>query len=238
MVDIMESIFTWNDFLRLLITLFLLYWLLKIIGKIAYKIARKNRLKRIIERVFNQLEIVYIPLSILLIMISFIAINYILHGILFLLVIIISFQHIRRYLDGVFIKISPLVEKGNILKIENFEGEIEQLLPFGMILKVTNGKRFINYTFIGSNGYEVRLKKDDLVYTTLYFPITENSDRILDILFDNPMVNLNQKPTIEIDVQQGVKKLQLTLERGAKINDLLTYLENYKIEITLTKPVI
>jgi len=177
----------------------------------------------------------YKPLSILLALAAFILVNPIIHGVLVLIAGIIVFNYIKNYTNGVFFRINPLVETGVNLVTGEHQGEIEKLLLFGVIIKVDNGERFINYTTIDKQGFCINQKEDGPMRKTIYLLEPEKSNLIMDILFESPMINFSQKPSIWKIPGEPIEQLHLTLEKGAKVEALIDYLKQYNIKSSLTK---
>ena len=227
----MEFVFTWIDFFKFSIVLIVLFWLLKFMSIIGLRLLKRIHLKRQLKKVSQRVLLIYIPLSVILLFIAFISINYLVHGILLLVLGIIFFHHIKSYFSGILFKINPLTEEGIQLKIGNFRGSIEQLLPFGIILKEHESKRFINYSFIERHGFSIDQRAGDFLHRTLYILDDESESNVLDLMFDNPMINLTNKPSLQAIPNKEYKMLNFTLERGAKLNDFISFLQQYSITV-------
>ena len=170
----MESIFTWNDLFKLTVTLILLYVLLKLVVNIFVKLSKKTLTKRNVRNVSDKIFVFYIPIGISLLLIVYVGINLLAHGILIFIIGLIAFTHIRAYLNGVLFRSNPLVEKGRHLVFENYQGLIERLLPFGVIVSSTRGKRFINYTEIDRHGFSIEKMEDEVHQKVLYLTMEES----------------------------------------------------------------
>lgn len=226
----MESIFTWTSFFWLAAVLLFLLFVLKFIGKISQYIFKKKSTKDKLRRIFNTVEVVYKPLAIIIVLLSFLSIDFMMHGILLLAAGIISFTHVKSYVNGVLFKTNKLVEKNAYIITGKFEGEIEELLPFGVIINLTEGKRFINYSFIEKQGFYINQQDEGTLRNTIYLSNSVNPEKVLDLLFENPMVSISNKPQIKEIVGKKMMKLQLTLEKGVQIESLISFLNQHDIE--------
>lgn len=231
----MEAIFTWEDFIKLALALLLLYVALKFATQIFVKLTKKTRTKRWLRRVFDRLFIFYIPVGITLLLIVFVGINILAHGIVILILGLLSFNYIKSYLNGIQFRSNPLVEKGKFLQIEDYSGEIEQLLAFGVILKGLKGKRFVNYSTIEKQGFGIKSTEEGSLRRTLYLNTKEVAINIPDLLFENPLINYNEPPELNKTDAGDRLKLVLTMEKGAKLEHIIEFLEQHKINATIHK---
>ncbi len=232
----MESIFTWNDLFKLTVTLILLYVLLKLVVNIFVKLSKKTLTKRNVRNVSEKIFVFYMPIGISMLLIVYVGINLFAHGILILIFGLITFRHIRAYLNGVLFRSNPLVEKGRHLVFENYQGLIERLLPFGVIVSSTRGKRFINYTEIERLGFSIEKMEDEVHQKVLYLTMEETKIKLLDLLFENPLVNLHHSPILKKIPGDNQYKLQFTLEKGATAEEIIAFLNQYQIKATPHKP--
>ncbi len=226
----MEPLFDWNSFFWLLIVLVFLYLILKFIGKVTQYVFKKNSTKRKLKRLFNTVLVIYIPVAIIVIILSFLSINFIMHGVLLLAVGFIFFSYIKSYLNGVVFKTNPLVDKEVFIVTGDFEGEIENLLSFGIIINLTEGKRFINYSYIEKKGFFISQHDEGTLRNTIYLAKSANHESVLDLLFENPLISLSHKPQIKDLAEKKLLKLQLTLEKGVQLETLINYLKQHDIE--------
>lgn len=223
---------TWTLFFQILSVLIALYWILKFIGSVLKKLSKRTSTKRLVQRTFAKTLIVYKPLAAVFLALIFIGINYLVNGVLFLLLGVLLFGYLRSYLNGITFRINPIVYKGAHIVIENYEGEILRLLFFGLLIQEKNGKRFINYSDIEKYGFSIMSEDYDALKTALYLPEDVSDETILDLIFENPLVDYKETPTLEKVPGQATKKLLFTLEQGAKVEDVIAYLANNKINPT------
>lgn len=232
----MELEITWFRFVELIVGLYLLFWVLKGISKLSMQLFKRNRYKRQFKKWLEIILEFYKPLAILTVVAAFVIINYRIHGVMVLIAGIVLFKHIRNYCNGIFFKINPLVDVGVNLATGNDQGEIEKLLPLGLIMKVEHGERYISYATIEDQGFFVNQKVDGSMRKTLYLTEAESTAKVMDALFENPLIDFSQKPSIWTIPGETTQQLQLTLEKGAKIDTIIDYLNQKNIITSQTKP--
>ena len=168
-------------------------------------------------------------------MLSFVAINYKVYGVVFLLFLVVTFTHIKRYIYGVLFKINPLVNIGSNITTGEFKGDISKFLFFGVVINEEVGNRFINYSYIDDNGFSINQNDNASIRRTIYIYDQEKTTPILDLLFENPNVDFNNKPIIKRVPNEKTLQLQIALETGATMESLLAYLNQHNIKSSATK---
>nr|WP_321226985.1 hypothetical protein [uncultured Psychroserpens sp.] len=231
----LETSISWLEFFKIIGILIILYVFISLFRKFVPQIFNRKSMVDKITNIVNRVLEIYKPIAILIILLSFVTINYRVHGILFLLLIIVAFNYIKSYLNGVLFKINPLVYLGSNISTGEFNGRVSKFLHFGFIINETEGDRFVNYTYIDKNGFSVSQHDEKAMRKTLYIHDTEEITTILDLLFDNPLVDFSQKPSLKKLPATNKLQLNITLEKGAKIEALISYLEQYKFNASLTK---
>jgi hypothetical protein len=231
----MEANITWYKFFTITAILIVIYiFLIIVVRFLPYVFKRKLILNKSILVLKRIIEI-YKPIAILIILLSFVSINYKVHGILFLLFLIVSFLHIKRYLYGVFFRINPIVHIGSTISTGDFTGDISNFMFFGVVINEEVGNRFINYSYIDQHGFSIHQNDNASVRRTIYIYDQEKTTPILDLLFENPNIDFNDKPIIKKVPNEKTIQLQFALETGAKMEALIAYLNQHNITTSLTK---
>ena len=231
----MEANITWFNFFTIIAILIIIYIFLIIVLRFLPQVFRKKSVINKASFVTNKVIEIYKPFSLLVILLSFVSINYKVHGILFLLFLIVTFSHIKRYLYGVLFKINPLVNIGSNISTGEFKGDISKFMFFGVVINEDVGNRFINYSYIDENGFSINQNDNASVRRTIYIHDQEKTTPILDLLFDNPNIDFKNKPIIKKVPNEKILQLQIALESGAKMESLIAYLNQHNIKTSLTK---
>ncbi|WP_339664453.1 hypothetical protein [Maribacter arcticus] len=234
-METIESFNTWKGLFYLTTGLFILYWLIKTLQVVIQQFSRKNLFtKRGLNLLQNILSI-YKPVAFLLIILDFIAINYVVHGLFLVIIGALAYMPIRNYISGLLLNMNPLVTQGSMITIDNFKGEIKQLLPQGMVISTESGQSFLEYVAIDKYGFSITSKDTGIYRHTLYLNTELTKEQLLDFLFANPILNFQEPPSVRESEIQNVLKLQYTLEEGANDEDFMAFLAENKISTTLTQ---
>lgn len=228
---------TWQGLIALVVLLIVLYWLLKLIAYALKQFAKRNITNKKTIVGITKVLIIYKPIATLLILLDFILINYIIHTIILIVVCVFGYSQIKNYIHGIFLKLNPLITNGAMVVISDFNGEIKKMLPLGLILNTENGERFINYATIESSGFAIKSNDTSLLRQTLYLHTDKTQQQVLDMVFDNPILNYEENPTIKV-TENKFLKLQYTLEAGATTETLIAFLEKQNIKSTLTNNIV
>lgn len=231
----MEANITWYKFFTIITILVVVYIFLIIAARFLPYVFKRKSIQNNSILVLNRILEIYKPIAILIILLSFVSINYKVHGVLFLLFLIVTFLHIKRYLYGVLFKINPLVNIGSTISTGEFKGDISNFMFFGVVINEDIGNRFINYSYIDKHGFSIHQNDNVSVRRTIYIYDQEKTTPILDLLFENPNIDFNNKPIIKKVPNEKTLQLQFALESGAKMESLITYLNQHNITTSLTK---
>jgi hypothetical protein len=231
----METNITWLDLFNLIIILVLAFFVLKALSILLPQLASRKSVSSKVSKVSNHIIEIYKPVAILALLLAFVSVDYKVHGILLLIIIVIAYTYIKSFLNGVLFKINPLVNKGSVIKIGDFQGIIHKFLSFGIIISEDESERFINYSYINNKGFSINENEDNTMRKIIYLEDINNAETVLDKVFENPLVDYNHKPIIKPIPEENILQLQLTLEKGAQIETLIDYLNQFGIKTKLTK---
>lgn len=231
----MEANITWFNLFKIIVILIISYIFLILVLRFLPQVFKRKSVINKMTILLNKVIEIYKPFAILLVLLSFVSINYKVYGVLFLLFLIVTFSHIKRYLYGVLFKINPLVNIGSNISTGEFKGDISKFLFFGVVINEDVGKRFINYSYIDDQGFSINQNDNASVRRTLYIYDHDKSTSILDLLFENPNVDFNNKPIIKKVPNEKTLQLQIALETGATIESLIAYLQQHNIKSSATK---
>lgn len=233
-METIEHINTWNGLFAMLVFLVLLYWVVKVFTYSITNFTKKTVTHKKIVNFLNQLLLLFKPIAAILLLLDFITINPIAHTILLVIIGVFGFKHINNYINGIIMKISPLIGKGAAFETGEHLGEIKQMLPLGLLLSTETGERFISYTEIATNGFAVKSNENNLLRQTLFLETEFSKDTILDLLFDNPILNYEDNPSLKNTEKANQYALKYSLENGASSEDLIAFLNQQNIKTNTT----
>lgn len=223
-METIENINTWRGLLVLLIFLFLFYWVVKVLTYGIANYTKKNVTHKKVVSFLERLLLLFKPIAVLLLLLDFITINPISHTILLAVVGVLGHKHIHNYINGIILKINPLIDVGALLETGKHQGEIKQLLPLGMLLRTETGERFLSYSEVETKGFAVKSYENSSLRQILFLKTEVKRDAILDLLFDNPILNYKDQPSLKATEKANEYKLQYSLENGASSEDLIAFL--------------
>ncbi len=237
-METITTFYSWKGLLYLFIGLLALYGIIKIVIQIIENSAKKNLAKKQFIFWLRNSLFFYTPVAVIVFILGFISINYITHSILILIIGIFGFPYIRNYLSGIIFKSNPIVNEGALIKSENLDGEIKRLMVLGMIVNTEFGEQYVHYRNVEENGFTINSNKSSALRQTLYLSTALNQDAILDLLFDNPILNFEEKPSLKKSSESEHLILKYTLESGATTQDLISFLNSKEISTSLTRKAI
>ena len=221
---------TWTGLISLLITLAGLYVILWILLLLLENFGKRDLSKKKVIDYLKTGIVLYKFVATTILILGFISINYITHSLLLIFIGVFGYHHIKNYITGVFLKMDNSLKKGASIVVGSLNGVVERLLPFGMSISTESGEHYLNYYQIENSGFTIKSGKDSVLRKTIFLRTTLSADEVLDILFDNPILDLKEHPSASPDVQPGQLKLQYTLEKGSTNEDFVAFLAKHDIE--------
>ncbi|GGX30230.1 hypothetical protein [Aquimarina muelleri] len=225
---------TWNELWSLFILLAVCYWALKLIIYLLDRFAKRNIGNKNFIIILKKVILFYNPVAVLIIALGFISINYITHTIVLIILGVFGYSYITNYINGIFFQINPLFREEASVKIGDFRGEIEKVMPFGVTISTEEGEHYLNYSYVEKTGFTIQSDKDSVLRKTLYLKTDLTAEQVLDLLFDNPILSYNDAPTITQSEESEKLKLQYTLEHGSSTEELIVFLKDQNIQTSLT----
>jgi hypothetical protein len=226
-----SNFYTWTGLLYLLVTLVGFYLIIWLFLQLLENFGRRDLSKRRIIDYLKTGVILYKFFAITILILGFISINYITHSLLLLFIGVFGYHHIKNYISGVFMNMNSSLKKGASIVIGSLEGVIERLLLFGMSISTESGEHYLTYRQIEKSGFTIKSGKDSVLRKTIFVKTDLNPEAVLDVLFDNPILDLKEQPTVGAGEQPGQLKLQYTLEKGSTNQDFMAFLKKNQIEI-------
>ena len=233
-METIDNLYTWQGLFFTTIVLIALYWLLKFCVYIINFVSKKFVSKKLIFNILSKILLLYKPIAAIIIMLNFISINYITHTIILAVISLFGYHYLLNFIHGIFLKMNTLIQKGTVLQIEDYKGDVRRMLPFGILLNTEKGERFFNYSVIEKSGFTIISLQNSKFRQTLYLQTEKSIDTILDILFDNPILSMDDRPVLNYIENEETTRLQYTLELGASKEDLIAFLNNHEIKTSLT----
>ncbi len=223
-MEFLQPHYDWGDFIIIAIVLVAIYAVLKIVQILLDKFELLGNFQSTVKSFLHLIFLVYQPLAILALAGVFILVNPPMHGLLFLLALVLGFGYFKNFVTGRFIRRDRSLIKGKRLAVNKQEGVIYDLEPFGLQLQTSRGRHFVNYSKMMSDGYTVLSGEE--IGGVLQLKIAAEKDgnhkeRLFDILASAPYVDHIQKPELEVSKKNPNKlKARVSLKEESHVLEL------------------
>ncbi|MHA7128127.1 hypothetical protein [Algoriphagus namhaensis] len=235
MIEQADNLFGWYNLGVLALILLVLYGLVHLLRLVIERYMKQNRVGYQLKLSSKRFELFYIPMAWLLLILGFVSIDPIWHGIFVGVVGIFAFPYLQNYVSGLFLKANPMLEIGAIVQSEEIRGLINRVASLGLVLGTSTGEQFVWYRDFEKMGFAVIAQQTNQRLQSVYLRSEMSASDILDVMFDHPVLCFGKKTTLRPAKNKGIYLLQFTLEHGAKAEDLMTYLESRGIVTSLTE---
>ncbi len=222
-----EYTLTWGLWLFAVVAIVALYFALRLIAGTLNRVNVLGRIQRRIQSILYIALKLYEPLAILFLMVGFISINPLLHGLLVGFSLLLGYNPIKNYLNGRLFLLAHQLKEGQRIYVHESNGLIRRLGRLGISLQTEEGIRFVNYTTILSDGYML-LQGEQIgrLHRLSIQPKTENE--VLNIsdlqnkLFSCPYIDWSLRPEIHKDTTvEGKYILQVLVREDQHLQYLM-----------------
>lgn len=234
--------YSWANFLFIAVGLFALYFLLKFIDRILSNFYFLGRFQTLVKNRVQDILLIYEAIVLLLLSTNFVLINPVLHGLLFLLLLIGGFTHVKNYISGRIVQFDKDVAIGNQLSTTNLQGIIAETGRLGLRLNTNEGLHFINYSKLINDGY--LLDSSDIIGGFYHLEITPKKvdakinygTALMDLLATAPYLDWSHKPELsKVEEQLNRFNARVLVLEEDHLYDLITLIRERGYSCTITK---
>lgn len=203
----------------------------EIVGKLLPKFIRRTDKRQQVVTYYKRFKFAFIIIASMLLLLTFIRVNYVLHGGFLIFLAVILFPFIRSLMHGLAINLNGVLYIGMRLQTADYKGEIKKFTPLGIWLLSTNGSRFINYLHLHKEGFTTLANEDNNARTNVIIESSLKSEQIIDLLFETPFIKHEALPELKGVEDTGKRTLYFTLQDGVTQETLFSFLNQHQIEI-------
>lgn len=230
-IHIFDSIgISWSQWIITTLCVLAIYWMFRIANSLFEKASLLGEWQM---KVYNTVHKIYImaePIGLLIILASFIFIHPIVHGIMAIVLLLISYGILKSYFSGKILQINNELFVGQKIKVKQSEGFIQKIGRSTLTLQTKQGVEYISYAQLFDHGY-TQLQGDKIggLQAILIEGIEEGQklsiQSIKDKLWESPYLDWSFNPEVSITNIENQFEVKVLL--GEK-----THLEDFKNLIT------
>lgn len=153
MEELITSRISWLSWLLFCLLLlggyFLLHFIERLLNRVSFRWVEQSPVREVMRNVV----IVYEPAALLLVASSFFIVRPVSNGLVLLLILLVSFAHIRNYFTGKLLAIQGSLNVGKRMRTGGVQGRIAHLGRLGMRLQTSEGLHHIDYGKLQTQGF-------------------------------------------------------------------------------------
>lgn len=219
--------FSWNRLLAMALALGILYF---VVQWLAYRLKRLvlPRAVKASKYLARFLMVIYEPVAVVLLAGAFFLIHPILHGLLLVLLVIVSYKHLRNYVSGRIVQLGRDWQPGSQLEAGATKGVITRMGRLGIYLRDNEGQHYIGYASILNNGYTLFTDKSSGGFHHLEISLADtelNIQQLEDRLIKIPYLDWSYKPVLE-NTSSGLEA-RVFLKDDKQLPDMLELLSEW-----------
>ncbi|MFT5261655.1 MAG: hypothetical protein ACI8YQ_000380 [Polaribacter sp.] len=222
-----EYTISWTLWFFALLAVVGLYFVLRLLANILDRVNVLGKRQRPAREVLNVVLRLYEPAASLFLLVGFVFINILLHGLLVIFVFILAFYPVKNYVNGRLFLLAHKLQEGQRIRVNEMSGIIRDLGRLGVSLQTSEGLRFINYTTLLSDGY--LLLKGEKIGRLHQLSISSGAEiealtvsSLKNRLFSCPYIDWSLRPEIkEDDEGKGGLLAQVLVREDAHLRSLV-----------------
>ncbi len=188
----MTYIFTWDQFTKLIVVLFVAYWLIKLLKKGLENFPIFSEFRTAAITLLRKFLILFQPLAYIIALSVFVFINPVLHGVIMGLVLIFSFLHLKNYLSGRLVLLDGTITPGKHITVNGTSGTIGRCGHLGIQVMTPQGINHISYSNLLGKGYTITPDEPGSYHCKLQVSATVDknpAENLKDLLHESPYID-------------------------------------------------
>lgn len=215
---------SWLRWIITCLIVFGIYWVIRIADNIFEKASLLGGWKEKVYRVVHKIFILSEPIALLIIIASFIFINPFVHGIMALVLLIISYSIMKSYFSGKVLQVKGELYEGQKIKVNKSEGFIQKIGRTNLTLQTKQGIEYLSYVQLFDHGYTQLQgeKVGGLQALIIGGDGTEprlSIQHIQDKLWESPYLDWSFDPEINITNVQNQFEVRVLLREKTHLED-------------------
>lgn len=192
-----------------------------------------RRLGQLLRPPVRVLAIFYEPFAGILLLGSFFLINPLLHGLLLLLLLALSYGHLKNYLSGRMIQVGQDWQEGNQLDIGHTNGVITRLGRLGIYLQDSEGQHYIGYSRLLTEGYTLFKDENTGGFFNLEIRLPEEGQggqhriKLMDRLVKTPYLDWQHRPVLQAEEGTEVLAARIFLREEKQLPELMQLIREW-----------
>jgi len=239
---LLKAYFTWSNLVVEALVLWGIYWLLVVIRRRLRRGALFGRFQQPLTNFVSTFLLVYEPITILLLTLTFFLINPILHGAVLVLFLVAGFSRIRDYLSGRIILSTTLVAEGKRMKTPKASGVISRIGRIGLYLQTGNNLHFVNYSGLLTEGYSLATGREIGGYYQLKVTVDKEEGPkdgvrfLMNKFLTTPYLNRSFRPEVAYgDSGKGTINARVSVREDQHLRELLELMAEWGYPATVAK---
>lgn len=233
---------TWTAFFVIAFFVFFIYLLFYLVSLMMTRFSLRRNWQNRIRVFIQQMLIIYELLAILFLIVLFILVNPIIHGFIFLFVLLGSLSYFKSYISGRWIHFDKVIREGMELNIEDKQGVVTKMGRLKMRMQTQLGLHDVSYYSLLSNGYTILSGENigsfchlELSPTEPIVPLKNHSIYLLDLLTTTPYIDWRHKPELAEQKRNGATSVNVNilLKEEQYLQDLISLIQEWGYQCSI-----
>lgn len=219
----------WNDLFVLILIVSACYLLLSVCLLGLTRYVRKRRINERYLVLINKFRLFYKPTAWLIIIGGLVTLDPITHGFMIVLLVGIGYKQLGNYINGLFIRASPLLVTGTVVKAGKIRGRVSKIGSLGLVLGTDQGEQWVWFNSFDRAGFTLISNQTNEQQRSLYLKSELSKEKLQNLIFDHPILALGKPSNLKALIPENTYLLHYTLVKGAQNEDFINYLHDHQV---------
>lgn len=230
---------SWMKWIIISVIVLLAYLFIRLLHDAAAKMSLLGGWKKVLHDIIYIIYVIAEPLGIFIVLINFVLIHPVLHGLLVLLILILGFAVIKSYFLGKMMMLYNTCYAGQKIKFNDSEGFIKEIGRTSLTLQTKQGAQHISYTQIFNKGFTQLEGKDIGGLQSVYIDASDvehnNIQNIKDLLWESPYLDWSFDPEVSLTSKENQFIVKVLLSERGHLDDLINLISEWGYKCHLKK---
>lgn len=232
----------WGHFFMTFLIIGVLFILLTLASFLVGKISILGGFRNQID--FKNLNLIFEPLAVIILIVTFVMVSPVYHGLIIGIILIASFNFIKNYFLGRIIQVENPLSLGMRINIQDLQGIISKISRSGVYLRTGKGARFFSFMQLYADGFMILSGEEAGGFYQLSLTPLESNEKqdkhlvLLDALAMAPYVDRNYIPEITRSNRENKEdhyNVKVFVKEEYHLFDLLKLIKEWGFESKISK---
>jgi len=222
---------SWAKWIVISLFVICMVFVIRLLHNSTAKMSSMGGWKKVLNNIIFSVFVLSEPIALLIIVIAFILIHPIVHGILIAFIFLLAFTIIKSYFLGKVLQLENECYTGQKIKFKDTEGFIKNIGGTSLTIQTELGAKHVSYAQIFSEGFTKLQGKEVGGLQSIYVDTSDTDQNtiqnIKDRLWESPYLDWSFEPEVTITNKKNQFEVKVLLNEKKHLDDLINLISEW-----------